>query len=108
MSCLADDDAVKRVYLGPQGVFAHARPGSSIIEMSTILAQTSRELANRGREAGMKSLDSPISGSTPLAEKGALTLFCGGDEELYQAAQPIFSSIAANIFISAAAVQAAR
>ena len=46
----------------------------------------------------MKCLDSPISGSTPLAEKGTLTLFCGGDEELFQAAQPIFSSIANQYF----------
>jgi 3-hydroxyisobutyrate dehydrogenase-like beta-hydroxyacid dehydrogenase len=39
-----------------------------------------------------------MSGSTPLAEKGTLTLFCGGDEELFQTAQPIFSSIASQYF----------
>ena len=46
----------------------------------------------------MKCLDSPVSGSTPSAEEGKLTLFCGGDEELFQAAQPIFSSIASQYF----------
>jgi 3-hydroxyisobutyrate dehydrogenase-like beta-hydroxyacid dehydrogenase len=53
---------------------------------------------NRSREAGVKCLDSPVSGSTPFAEQGTLTLFCGGDEELFQAAQAIFSSIASQYF----------
>ena len=98
LSCLANDEAVKSVYTDPQGVFAYARRGSAIIEMSTVLPATSRELYDLGHEAGMKCLDSPISGSTPLAENGTLTLFCGGDEELFQAAQPIFNSIASQFF----------
>src|SRR5882672_3309678 len=93
LSCLANDEAVLGVYTGPQGVFAHARPGSVIIEMSTVLPRTSRELHRLGLEAGLKLLDTPISGSTPAAEQGALTLFCGGDEKVFHAAQPIFSAI---------------
>src|SRR6266436_5058469 len=98
LSSLTDDEAVKSVYWGPQGVLAHARRGSAIIDMSTVLPDTSRRLCDRTHEAGMKCLDSPISGSTPLAEKGTLTLFCGGDEELFQSAQPIFNSIASQYF----------
>jgi len=66
--------------------------------MSTVLPATSRQLYELSREAGVKFLDSPVSGSTPSAEDGTLTLFCGGDEELFQAAQPIFSSIASQYF----------
>jgi 3-hydroxyisobutyrate dehydrogenase len=98
LSSLTNDDAVKSVYTDPQGVFAHVRRGSAIIEMSTVLPATSRELYNLSREAGVKCVDSPVSGSTPAAEEGTLTLFCGGDEELFQAAQPIFSSIASQYF----------
>jgi 3-hydroxyisobutyrate dehydrogenase len=98
LSSLTNDDAVKSVYTDPQGVFAHVRRGSAIIEMSTVLPATSRELYDLSREAGVKCLDSPVSGSTPSAEEGTLTLFCGGDEELFQAAQPIFSSIASQNF----------
>jgi 3-hydroxyisobutyrate dehydrogenase-like beta-hydroxyacid dehydrogenase len=98
LSSLSNDDAVKSVYTDPQGVFAHLRRGSAIIEMSTVLPATSRKLYDLSREAGMKCLDSPVSGSTPAAEEGTLTLFCGGDEELFQAAQPIFSSIARQYF----------
>jgi len=98
LSCLTNDEAVKSVYTDPQGVFAYVHRGSAIIDMSTVLPETSRELYDLSREAGVKCLDSPMSGSTPLAEKGALTLFCGGDEELFQAAQAIFSSIASQYF----------
>src|SRR5207253_2642477 len=98
LSSLTNDDAVKSVYTDPQGVFAHLRRGSAIIEMSTVSPATSRELYALSREAGVKCLDSPVSGSTPSAEEGTLTLFCGGDEELFQAAEPIFSSIASQYF----------
>ena len=98
LSSLTNDDAVKSVYTDPQGVFAHLRHGSAIIEMSTVLPATSRELYELSRAAGVKFLDSPVSGSTPAAKEGTLTLFCGGDEELFQAAQPIFSSVASQYF----------
>ena len=98
LSSLTNDDAVKRVYTNPQGVFAYARRGSAVIEMSTVLPATSRTLYDLSHQSGVKFLDSPVSGSTPAAEEGTLTLFCGGDEELFQAAQPIFSSIASQHF----------
>src|SRR5437588_507485 len=98
LSSLTNDAAVKSVYTNPDGVFAHVRRGSAIIEMSTVLPSTSRELAELSRKGGVKFLDSPVSGSTPAAEEGALTLFCGRDEELFEAAQPIFSSIASQYF----------
>jgi 3-hydroxyisobutyrate dehydrogenase-like beta-hydroxyacid dehydrogenase len=98
LTSLTNDDAVKSVYTDPQGVFAYIRRDSAIIDLSTVLPETSRELYDLSREAGVKCLDSPVSGSTPLAEKGTLTLFCGGDEELFQAAQSLFSSIASQYF----------
>src|SRR4030081_1943912 len=58
LSSLTNDDAVKSVYTDPEGVFAHARRGSAIIEMSTVLPATSRELYHLSREAGVKCLDS--------------------------------------------------
>jgi len=98
LSSLTNDDAVKSVYTDADGVFAHVRRGSAIIEMSTVSPATSRQLYDLSRKTGVKCLDSPVSGSTPAAEEGALTLFCGGDEELFQAAQSIFSAIAKQYF----------
>jgi 3-hydroxyisobutyrate dehydrogenase-like beta-hydroxyacid dehydrogenase len=98
LSCLANDEAVIDVYTSPQGVFAHARRGTMIIEMSTVLPRTSRELHRLSLEAGTTVLDTTISGSTPAAEAGMLTLFCGGDENLHRASQTLFSAIAQQNF----------
>jgi 3-hydroxyisobutyrate dehydrogenase-like beta-hydroxyacid dehydrogenase len=98
LSSLTNDDAVKSVYTDSQGVFANVRNGSAVIDLSTVSPATSRKLYDLGHKAGVKCLDSPVSGSTPAAEDGTLALFCGGDEELFQAAQPIFNSIARQNF----------
>src|SRR5262249_44519786 len=98
LSCLTNDDAVLDVYTDAQGVFAHTHRGSAIIEMSTVLPRTSRELHRISLDAGVTFLDTTISGSTPAAEQGTLTLFCGGDEDLFRAAQPVFNAIAGQNF----------
>lgn len=98
LSCLANDDAVRSIYMGPEGIFANVRPGSVIIEMSTVHPETSRELYKRGSDFKAHVLDVPISGSTPAAEQGTLTLFGGGDEEVFQAAEPVFLAVAQHFF----------
>ena len=98
LSCLANDDAVRNVYASPEGVFANVRPGSVIVEMSTVRPETSRELYKLGSDRGVSVLDVPISGSTPAAEQGTLTLFGGGDEKIFHNAEPIFRAIARQYF----------
>jgi 3-hydroxyisobutyrate dehydrogenase-like beta-hydroxyacid dehydrogenase len=98
LSCLADDDAVRAIYSGPEGVVASAQAGALIIEMSTVRPETSRWLYQEGKERGIDVLDVAISGSTPAAEQGALTLLGGGNPEVFDAAQPIFRAIAAQWF----------
>src|SRR5207248_3832541 len=90
LSCLTNDAAVQSVYEGPEGVFAGARPGTIVIEMSTISRDSSRALHRHGVRRGVEVLDVAISGSTPAAEQGTLTLLAGGSEELFRAAEPIF------------------
>jgi 3-hydroxyisobutyrate dehydrogenase-like beta-hydroxyacid dehydrogenase len=67
--------------------------------MSTISPDTSRELHSLGAAAGIQLLDVAISGSTPAAEQGALTLLIGGTAELFYAATPIFEAIAKQFFL---------
>jgi len=93
LSMLTNDEAVRNVYTGPQGVLEHIRPGSMIIEMSTVSPETSRQLHRLGSARGVSVLDLPVSGSTPAAEQGSLTLLCGGDEDSFYAAQAIFAAI---------------
>jgi 3-hydroxyisobutyrate dehydrogenase-like beta-hydroxyacid dehydrogenase len=98
LSCLANDEAVLAVYGGPAGVFANARPGSLAIDLSTLYPETSRQLSRLGSVRGVNVLDVTMSGSTPTAEQGALTLFGGGDQECFNAAGSIFRAIAQKYF----------
>jgi 3-hydroxyisobutyrate dehydrogenase-like beta-hydroxyacid dehydrogenase len=98
LSCLTDDEVVQNVYAGPEGAFAAARPGTVVLEMSTISPASSRELHNQAAKLGIDVMDVAISGSTPAAEQGTLTLLAGGNAELFQAAQPIFDAIARQYF----------
>ncbi|MGC2371701.1 MAG: NAD(P)-dependent oxidoreductase [Candidatus Sulfotelmatobacter sp.] len=99
LSCLTNDEAVQSVYTGPEGVFAQARSGTVVLEMSTISPESSRELHTLGAKSGIEVLDVAISGSTPAAEQGTLTLLAGGNKELFHAAEPIFQAIAKQYFL---------
>lgn len=98
LSCLPTDNAVLSVYRGADGVFANARRGSLVIDLSTVYPETSQELSKLGSEHGTEVLDVTISGSTPAAENGLLTLFGGGDQECFAAAEAIFRVIAHKYF----------
>jgi 3-hydroxyisobutyrate dehydrogenase len=98
LSCLPSDEAVLDLYRGSNGALANTSPGSVIIDMSTVYPETSRELSRLGSERGIKVLDVTISGSVPAAEQGILTLFGGGDQECFAAAESIFRAIAQKYF----------
>jgi len=97
LSCLASDEAVLQVYGGADGVFANARRGALVIDLSTVNPKTSQELSRVGSERGVQVLDVTMSGSTPVAEQGALTLFGGGTAGCFAAAESIFRVIARSI-----------
>lgn len=98
LSCLTNDEAVRRVYLAPDGLLFHAAPGTVVLEMSTIRPRTSREVARVGAESGVRVLDVAISGSTPAVEQGTVTLLGGGDSNIFAALEPIFKTIAEQYF----------
>ena len=99
LSCLTNDEAVRSVYTGPGGVLAGAQPGTAVLEMSTISPETSREVNRLAAAGGIDVLDVAISGSTPAAEEGILTLLVGGDQKLFLAAEPIFQAVAKRYFL---------
>src|ERR1700676_1960939 len=99
LSCLTNDEAVRSVYTAPEGLFAGARSGTVVLEMSTISPESSRDLHSLGAGAGVEVLDVAISGSTSAAEEGMLTLLAGGNQELFHAAEPIFQAIAKRYFL---------
>jgi len=98
LSCLPDGAAVETAYLGTGKLLRSVQPGTRIIELSTIAPETSRQLHDVARESGISVVDAAVSGSTRSAEAGALTLFVGGDRELFEAAEPILAAIAGQWF----------
>src|SRR5260370_23667942 len=98
LSCLPTDEAVLEIYGGPDGIFPNAHRVSLVIDLSTVNPETSREISRQGSEHGVEVLDVTISGSTPVAEKGLLTLFGGGNRECFDGSDSIFRVIAKNYF----------
>jgi len=99
VSSLANDAAVKSVYLDKAGVFSAVEPGTIILEMSTISPELSRRLHREARKRGINFLDVAISGSTPAVEAGTITLLAGGDKSTFDQCTPIFESIARQWFL---------
>lgn len=99
LSSLANDAAVRSVYLDKGGILSVARQGAVILEMSTISPELSRELHREARTKGMSMLDVAISGSTPAVDAGTITLLAGGDKETFERCVPIYESIAKQWFL---------
>jgi 3-hydroxyisobutyrate dehydrogenase-like beta-hydroxyacid dehydrogenase len=98
LSCLPGDGPVLNTFKGSDGVFANAHRDLRVIDLSTVYPETSQELSRLGSERGVEVLDVTISGSTPAAEKGLLTLFGGGNKECFESAESIFRVIAHKYF----------
>src|SRR5690606_6207311 len=76
---LADDAAVTATYGGPEGLVAGLRPGTVVLEMSTIAPETARQVGRLVAERDAVLLDAPVSGSVPSIRQGQLTVLAGGD-----------------------------
>ena len=81
ITMLPDSPQVREVILGPSGVLEGARPGSIIVDMSSIAPGTSKEVAQEARKRGVRMLDAPVSGGQPGAVAGTLSIMVGGDED---------------------------
>ena len=99
LSSLATDEAVHSVYFGKGGVFSAASRGTIILEMSTISPDLSRLLHRQACTLGLSFLDLAVSGSTPAAEAGTITLLAGGDLRTFEQCAPIYESIAKQWFL---------
>lgn len=87
---------VRAAVFGPGGVAEGARPGTLIIDMSSISPEATTALAAEAAERGLRWVDSPLSGGIPKAATGELTLMQGGAEADVAEAQKILARVAAN------------
>jgi 3-hydroxyisobutyrate dehydrogenase/2-hydroxy-3-oxopropionate reductase len=98
ISMVADGRAVDAVYGGPDGLVAGARPGTVLIDSSTVPPAVLRGHADAIRSRGAGVLDAPVSGSVALAESGKLTLMVGGEADDLERARPVLEAYGATIF----------
>ena len=88
-TCVGNDNDLREVSLGDNGLFNTAKKGSVYIDNSTVSAEISRELYKAAKDKGFDFLDAPISGGQAGAEGGILTVMVGGDEGTFKNAQPV-------------------
>lgn len=91
ITMLANDEAVKEVILGDEGVLDYLQDPTLLVDMSTVSPDTSKELAEIAREIGITMVDAPVSGSVNAAESGNLLILVGGNRSTFEELQEVFS-----------------
>lgn len=90
ITMLPNSPQVKTVVLGPDGIAESARPGTLVVDMSSIAPGASQEIAAVLQKKGIRLLDAPVSGGEPKAIDGTLAIMVGGSEADYAEAKPLF------------------
>jgi 3-hydroxyisobutyrate dehydrogenase len=95
--CVSDTPDVEAVLFGPDGVVDGARPGTLVIDCSTIAPSGSWDFAARLAERGLRMVDAPVSGGSEGARNATLTIFVGGDAADVEHARPVLTAIGRTI-----------
>ncbi|WP_422398769.1 NAD(P)-dependent oxidoreductase [Vibrio fluvialis] len=90
--CVGNDDDVRSVVYGDNGVLAGMEPGSVLVDHTTTSAELAEELANACQVKGIAFIDAPVSGGQAGAENGALTIMCGGEPAVFERIAPVMKS----------------
>jgi len=94
---LPDGPQVEEVVLGPNGILEGCRPGSLIVDMSSINPLVSRKIAAACAVKGVDFLDAPVSGGEPRAVEGTLAIMVGGSEENFRKAEPLLQCMGSSV-----------
>ncbi|MFT3865645.1 MAG: NAD(P)-dependent oxidoreductase [Solirubrobacterales bacterium] len=97
ISILKDDAVVRKVLGGPDGAIAAARPGSLVIDMSTVSPALARELAAEASAREVGFLDAPVSGGDVGAREGTLSIMVGGEAVDVRRARPVFEILGSRV-----------
>jgi len=94
---LPGESEVEDVILGKGGIVEAGRPGSVLVDMSTISPLTARRMAEVLQKQGMDMLDAPVSGGQEGAREGSLTIMVGGKPEIFERMQPVLQKLGKNV-----------
>lgn len=95
--CVGNDDDVRSVVYGEDGVLAGMSSGSTLIDHTTTSTVLAREIAEKCAEKGVAFVDAPVTGGESGAQQGALAVLCGGDDLTVSLIRPIVSAYASSI-----------
>lgn len=93
-ACVGNDSDLREVTLGPNGAFKGVAKGAIFVDHTTASAEVARELHAAATTAGFGFLDAPVSGGQAGAENGQLTVMVGGDQAVFERAEPTIMSFA--------------
>ncbi|MGV3519247.1 NAD(P)-dependent oxidoreductase [Luteitalea sp.] len=91
-ACVGADADVREVTVGPDGAFHGMRADAVFVDHTTASAAVARELHEAARARGLHFIDAPVSGGQAGAQKGQLSVMCGGDEEPYTRVEPVLKA----------------
>jgi len=97
ITCVGNDDDLGSVTMGRDGAFSTMAAGTLFVDHTTVSARIARQLSVEAEGRAIHVVDAPVSGGQAGAEKGALSIMCGGSAEAFAAAEPIMSAYAARI-----------
>ncbi|SHF00985.1 3-hydroxyisobutyrate dehydrogenase [Modicisalibacter ilicicola DSM 19980] len=86
--CVGNDDDVRQVVTGDDGVLAGMQSSGVLVDHTTTSAELARELDQACRQKGCHFIDAPVSGGQQGAVNGALTIMCGGEQEVFRHIRP--------------------
>lgn len=88
-ACVGNDDDLRTVAYGSDGILAGMAKGAIFVDHTTASADIAREMDKAAREKGMHFLDAPVSGGQAGAENGTLTIMVGGADETFARVEPV-------------------
>lgn len=97
VTCLPSSREVESLLDGPDGLLGGLEPGAMLVDCTSGDPATSRRIAARLHERGVGFIDAPVSGGTIAAEKGTLTVMCGGDAAALERARPVLEAFGERI-----------
>jgi 3-hydroxyisobutyrate dehydrogenase-like beta-hydroxyacid dehydrogenase len=98
LTCLPASPDVEALYLEAGGLIDLARPGTILIDLSSVLPSTPRKLEPRAKARGVHFLECPVSGGVAGARAATLAIMVGGDAQVLERARPVLRAIGPNIF----------